>query len=53
MRFVIIGGGGQRESNLELYRIITMLAIVSHHFVVNSGILLFERLIVTTSLHAS
>lgn len=31
--------GGQRESNLELYRIVTMLAIVAHHFVVNSGIL--------------
>ena len=30
---------GERESNLELYRIITMLLIVAHHFVVNSGIL--------------
>lgn len=27
-----------RNSNLELYRIITMLAIVSHHYVVNSGL---------------
>lgn len=31
-----------RESNLELYRIIVMLLIVSHHYVVNSG--LFEQL---------
>lgn len=29
----------QRNSNLELYRIITMLAIVAHHYVVNSGLL--------------
>ena len=28
----------QRESNLELFRIITMLLIVAHHFVVNSGL---------------
>ena len=28
----------QRSSNLELYRIITMLAIVAHHYVVNSGL---------------
>ena len=27
----------QRESNLELYRIIVMLLIVAHHYVVNSG----------------
>lgn len=27
-----------RESNLELYRIIVMLAIVAHHYVVNSGL---------------
>ena len=31
--------GGGRDSNLELYRIVTMLLIVSHHFVVNSGVL--------------
>lgn len=30
----------RRESNLELYRIIVMLMIVAHHYVVNSG--LFE-----------
>lgn len=28
----------QRESNLELFRIITMLLIVAHHYVVNSGL---------------
>lgn len=40
----ILGGGGkssntkQRDSNLELFRIITMLLIVAHHYVVNSGL---------------
>lgn len=29
----------KRESNLELYRIILMLAIIAHHYVVNSGLL--------------
>lgn len=29
----------ERSSNLELYRIIVMLLIVSHHYVVNSGLL--------------
>ena len=29
----------ERDSNLELYRIITMLLIVAHHYVVNSGLL--------------
>ena len=33
------GGGGHRNSNLELYRIIVMFLIVSHHYVVNSGVL--------------
>ena len=33
------GGGGTRNSNLELYRIIVMFLIVAHHFVVNSGVL--------------
>lgn len=36
---VITGGGKPRESNLELFRIITMLMIVAHHYVVNSGLL--------------
>ena len=29
----------ERNSNLELYRIIVMLSIVAHHYVVNSGLL--------------
>lgn len=29
----------QRQSNIELFRIIVMLSIVTHHFVVNSGLL--------------
>lgn len=29
----------QRNSNLELYRIIVMLLIVCHHYVVNSGLM--------------
>lgn len=32
-------GGGERDSNLELFRIITMLLIVAHHYVVNSGLI--------------
>lgn len=32
-------GGVQRDSNLELYRIVVMLAIVAHHYVVNSGLM--------------
>ena len=28
----------RRSSNLELFRIITMLLIVAHHYVVNSGL---------------
>ena len=27
-----------RDSNLELYRIIMMLLIVAHHYVINSGL---------------
>ena len=30
--------GAKRSSNLELYRIICMLMIVAHHYVVNSGL---------------
>lgn len=29
----------ERQSNLELFRIITMLLIVAHHYVVNSGLM--------------
>lgn len=31
------GGKSSRDSNFELFRIILMLAIVAHHYVVNSG----------------
>ena len=31
-------GPRKRQSNIELYRIIVMLLIVSHHYVVNSGL---------------
>lgn len=31
--------GGTRNSNLELYRILLMLAIIAHHYVVNSGLM--------------
>ena len=31
-------GGGKRDSNLELYRIIVMWLIVAHHYVANSGL---------------
>ena len=33
------GGAKSRKSNIELYRIIVMLLIVAHHYVVNSGLL--------------
>lgn len=33
-----------RESNLELFRIITMLLIVAHHYVVNSSLLNFVKM---------
>lgn len=32
------GGVKKRSSNFELYRILCMMAIVAHHFVVNSGL---------------
>lgn len=35
----IPGGGKERSSNLELYRIICMMLIVAHHCVVNSGLM--------------
>ena len=28
----------ERESGIELFRIITMLLIIAHHYVVNSGV---------------
>lgn len=33
-------GNVQRNSNFELFRILTMLVIVAHHYVVNSGLIL-------------
>lgn len=33
-----------RESNLELLRIISMIVIVAHHYVVNSGLMDIIRL---------
>lgn len=39
MKNEIVNRGGTRTSNLELYRIIIMLLIVAHHYVVNSGVL--------------
>ena len=32
-------GGGVRSSNIELFRILSMLMIVAHHYVVNSGLM--------------
>ncbi len=39
--------GMKRSSNLELYRIIVMLLIVAHHYVVSSGLTLQDGPIVT------
>lgn len=36
---LVIGRKKHRNSNLELYRIIVMLLIVAHHYVVNSGLI--------------
>lgn len=33
------GGGEKRSSNIELFRILSMLMIVAHHYVVNSGLM--------------
>lgn len=40
-----LSGGSTRNSNLELFRIITMLVIIAHHYVVNSGLtsVIYER----------
>ena len=43
----------QRESNLELFRIITMLLIVAHHFVVNSGLMDADGVIASDPLSAN
>lgn len=31
--------GGERESGIELFRIISMLVIVAHHYIMNSGVI--------------
>lgn len=36
---ILIGGGQHRDSSIELFRIITMLCIIAHHYIVNSEIL--------------
>ena len=38
----------KRDSNLELYRIITMMLIIAHHYVVNSGLTSINGGIYTT-----
>lgn len=43
----------QRESNLELFRIITMMLIVAHHFVVNSGLIAADGPIIAAPTSAS
>lgn len=55
----IRGGGVQpsvktRNSNLELFRILTMLSIVAHHYVVNSGLTAADGVILSnpTSIHS-
>ena len=42
-------GGGVRSSNIELFRILSMLMIVAHHYVVNSG--LIDCINAQSSLH--
>lgn len=35
----------KRDSNLELFRIITMMFIVAHHYVINSGLIGIDGLV--------
>ena len=46
-------GGSTRSSNLELYRIVCMLMIVAHHFVVNSGLTAVDGPLKTAPLAAN
>ena len=53
----LVGGGiasnpikKERDSNLELFRIIVMLTIVAHHYVVNSGLTAIDGPILTDPL---
>lgn len=43
-----------RNSNLELFRILTMLSIVAHHYVVNSGLLAADGVVSSnpTTIHS-
>ena len=41
---VLIPPKKKRESNIELYRMITMLLIIAHHYVVNSGLISDEAI---------
>lgn len=43
-------GRKKRDSNLELLRIITMLLIVAHHYVVNSGLMAADGVIYSSPL---
>lgn len=50
MNEIIEKGGVQtlpkvRNSNLELFRILTMISIVAHHYVVNSGLMATDDVI--------
>lgn len=38
MKELSASGGGNRESSIELFRIVAMLVIIAHHFIVNSGV---------------
>ena len=42
-----------RDSNIELFRIITMFFIVAHHYVVNSGLTLDDGPIAANPLSAN
>ena len=33
------GGVGERDSSIELLRVVTMICIIMHHYIVNSGII--------------
>lgn len=34
-----LGGVGERDSSIELLRVVTMICIIMHHYIVNSGII--------------
>lgn len=42
----------KRNTNLELFRVITMILIVAHHYVVNSGLLAADGPICTSPISA-